>query len=328
MQKKLLAGNLNLLLIFVLIVIVFSLLSPNFRTPNNLRSVLSSYSHIAIMAVGVAFPILLGEIDLSVGAIMGLVGMVMFNLLLVHEVPGAVAIVIGLAVGAACGMLNALLIVKFKLQPFIATLGTLVAYRGITYAISGRQLFPETTVMAITDPLYLSIDNKIGVVPYAFIYLIVIVAATHLLLQYTKWGINLYATGGNEMAARLSGINVNRLRIFAYTFAGLCSAIAALILTARMRSTQESLGLSFELSAIAAAIIGGISLRGGIGNTIGPAIGAFLAGTLYTGLTMIGVTTYAQPIVVGVVLITAVAYDKFRTARQREHRLKASLQHE
>jgi ribose/xylose/arabinose/galactoside ABC-type transport system permease subunit len=268
--------------------------------------------------VGVAFPILLGEIDLSVGAIMGLVGMVMFNLLLIHDLPAPLAIVIGLSVGVVCGLVNALLVTRFKMQPFIATLATLVAYRGITYGISGRQLFPETTVQAITDPFYLSLDNKIGVVPYAFIYLIILVILTHALLQFTKWGINIYATGGNETAAKLSGIDVNRIRVFAYAFSGLCAAIAAIIMTSRMRSTQESLGLSFELSAITAVIIGGVSLRGGIGTTIGPAIGAFLAGTLYTGLTMVGVTTYAQPVVVGVVLMIAVAYDKILETRQRK----------
>ncbi|MBX3062702.1 MAG: ABC transporter permease [Anaerolineae bacterium] len=322
MQRKQLIGNLSLLLILALVVILFALLSPNFRTLNNLRSILSSYSHIAIMAIGVAFPILLGEIDLSIGAIMGLVGMVMFNTLLIHHLPGPLAIVIGLGIGILCGLVNAFLIVKLKLQPFIATLATLVGYRGITYGISGRQLFPETTVQAITDPIYTAIDGKIGIVPYAFIYLILLVALTTLLLSRTKWGINIYAVGGNETAARLSGINVDRIRMFAYAFSGFCSALAALVLTARMRSTQESLGLSFELSAIAAAIIGGVSLRGGIGNTIGPAIGAFLTGTLYTGLTMIGVTTYAQPVVVGVVLVVAVAYDKLLATRRSRARTR------
>jgi len=179
MPRKQITGQLGLLSILLLLVLIFSLLAPNFRTINNLRSVLSSYSHIAIMAVGVAFPIILGEIDLSVGAIMGLVGMVMFNLLLIHHVPAPLAIVLGLLVGIVCGLVNALLITRFKLQAFIATLATLVAYRGITYGISGRQLFPETTVQAITDPLYLAIDTKIGIIPYAFIYLIILVALTH-----------------------------------------------------------------------------------------------------------------------------------------------------
>ena len=323
MHRKSLTGQLGLISILLLLIIIFSLLSPNFRTLNNLRSVLSNYSHIAIMAVGVAFPIILGEIDLSVGAIMGLVGMVLFNLLLIHQLPAPLAIGIGLGIG----LVNGLLINRFKLQAFIATLATLVAYRGITYGISGRQLFPQTTVQAITDPLYLAIDTKIGVLPYAFIYLILLVAVTHVLLHNTKLGMHIYATGGNETAAQLSGINVRRVRLFAYAVSGLCSALAALIMTSRMRSTQESLGLSFELSAITAVIIGGVSLRGGIGTTLGPALGAFLAGTLYTGLTMVGVTTYAQPVIVGIVLLIAVAYDKLLATRQRQRQLERGAQH-
>jgi ribose/xylose/arabinose/galactoside ABC-type transport system permease subunit len=318
MHKKFFAANAGLLTILIITVVIFSLLSPNFRTVNNLRSILSSYSHIAIMAVGVTLPILLGGIDLSVGAIMGLVGMVMFNMLIVTDLPGPASIVLGLGIGALAGLVNALLIVKLNLQPFIATLATLVGYRGIIYAISARQLFPETTVQAITDPIYTTIDSRVGVVPYAFIYLVILVVVVQVFLQHTKWGVNMYATGGNATAAQLSGINPDRLRIIAYTFSGLCSAIAALILTSRMRSTQESLGLAFELSAIAAAIIGGVSLRGGRGNVIGPAIGAFLTGTLYTGLTMVGVTTYAQPVVIGSVLIFAAAYDRFLENRRQK----------
>jgi ribose/xylose/arabinose/galactoside ABC-type transport system permease subunit len=327
MHKNFFIGNLGLLTLLILFVIFFSLLSPNFRTPNNLRSILSGYSHIAIIAVGIAFPILLGGIDLSIGSIIGLVGMVMYNMLLVSNLPGELAILIGLLLGALAGFINALLIVKLNLQPFIATLATLVAYRGIVYSISGRQLFPEITVRAIADPVYVALDGKIGIIPYAFIYLVILIIITQLVLQYTKWGINLYAVGGNETAARLAGVNVTVVRIFAYTFSGFCSGLAALILTSRMRSTQESLGISFELSAIAAAIIGGISLKGGAGNTLGPAIGAFLTGILYTGLTMIGVTTYAQPVVIGVVLIVAVGYDRFlETRRQRQPEAKG-VQH-
>lgn len=322
MQRNFISGNVGLFTVLVIIVVVFCVISPNFRTINNLRSILSGYSHIGIIAVGIAFPILLGGIDLSIGSIIGLVGMVMYNMLLVSHLPGEVAIMTGLLLGTVAGLVNALLIVKLNLQPFVATLATMVAYRGIVYSISGRQLFPETTVRAISDPIYTAFDGRAGVIPYAFIYLILLVVITQFGLQYTKWGLNLYAAGGNETAARLAGINVNAIRIFAYMFSGFCSGLAALILTSRMRSTQESLGMGFELSAIAAAIIGGISLRGGSGNTLGPAIGAFLTGTLYTGLTMIGVTTYAQPVVVGIVLILAVAYDHYLEMR-RQYRLQA-----
>ena len=316
MGNKLRSANLGLLWFYLVIIVIFSLLSPPFRTIGNLQNLLSGFSHIGIMAVGMAFPLLLGGIDLSVGAIMGLVGMVMLDVIMLLGVPGWVAVPIGLAVGALAGLLNALLIVRVGLQPFIATLATMVAYRGITYTISGRQLVPELSVLAITDPFYTSIDGAIGPVPLAFVYLVLIAVLTYVLLRYTRFGINVYAVGGNEAAARLAGINVNRIKVVAYMISGACTAVATLILTSRMTTSTEDLGFSFEMSAIAAAIIGGVSLRGGVGNTIGPALGAFLIGTIYIGLTLVGVTTYAQPVVVGAVLIGAVGYDRFLEARR------------
>jgi ribose/xylose/arabinose/galactoside ABC-type transport system permease subunit len=260
--------------------------------------------------------LLLGGIDLSVGAIMGLVGMVMLDIIMLLGVPGWAAVPIGLAVGALAGLINAALIVRLGLQPFIATLATMVAYRGITYTISGRQLVPELSVLAITDPFYTSIDGAIGPLPLAFVYLVMIAALTYLLLRYTRFGMDVYAVGGNETAARLAGINVNRVKVAAYTISGVCTAVATLILTSRLTTSTEDLGFTFEMSAIAAAIIGGVSLRGGVGSTIGPALGAFLIGTIYIGLTLVGVTTYAQPVVVGVVLIGAVGYDRFTASRR------------
>jgi ribose/xylose/arabinose/galactoside ABC-type transport system permease subunit len=301
---------------FALTVIVFSALSPVFRTVNNLQNVLSGHSHIAIMAVGMTFPLLVGGIDLSVGSIMALVGMVVLDMILLFGLPGWLAALVGLATGVLCGLINAFLIIRLRLQPFIATLATMIAFRGLTYAISGRQLNPNLTVIAITDPFYRSIDRSIGRVPQAFIYLIILVIATHFLLRYTRLGMNLYAVGGNETAARLAGIPVNRVKTFAYAMSGFCTALATIILTSRMSTSTESLGLTLELSAIAAAIVGGVSLNGGIGNTIGPALGAFLIGTFYIGLTLMGVTTYAQPVIIGAVLLAAVGYDRILELRR------------
>jgi ribose/xylose/arabinose/galactoside ABC-type transport system permease subunit len=277
------------------------------------------------MAVGVTFPILTGGIDLSVGAIMGMVGMVVFDILLLFNLPGWVAVVAGLLVGAGAGWINGILITRFRIQPFIATLATMVAYRGLTYGISGRQINQSLTVVAIKDPFFLSIDSKLGQIPVAFIYLLLLVVVTMVLLKYTRFGINLYSLGGNEMAARLAGINVDRLKMLSYVISGLCTAIATLILTSRMGTSQESLGLTFELSAIAAAIVGGVSLNGGKGNTFSPAVGAFMIGTIFTGLTIMGVTAYAQPVIIGIVLLIAVGYDRFaeirrtRQVHQRRH---------
>jgi len=321
-MRKLTAANTGMVWFYAAVILIFSLLSPTFHSSQNLRNILSSYSHIAIVAVGMTFPLLVGDIDLSVGSIMGLVAMVVFDATLLFHLPGWVAILAGLLTGILAGLVNAFLVVRVKLQPFIATLATLVAYRGLTYAISGRQINPDLTVVAIKDPLLLSVDGKIGQIPYAFIYLLMIVFITMILLRLTRLGIDLYAVGGNLQAARLAGINADQVKTIAYVLSGLCTAIATLVLTSRMRSTQEGLGQSLELSAIAAGMIGGVSLNGGIGSTFGAALGAFLIGTLSTGLILVGVTGYAPQVVIGVVLLLAVLYDRFTIARKKRKALE------
>ena len=197
----------------------------------------------------------------------------------------------------------------------------MASFRGLTYAISGRQLFQNLTVLAIKDPTYLSIDGSLGPVPLTFIYLVITTIITYFLLHNTKLGMEMYAVGGNENAARLAGVNVSCVKIVAYMISGVCAAIAALILTSRMQTSPEGLGLGFELSAIAAAVIGGVNMQGGIGNTPGPALGAFLIGTIYIGMTLLGVTQYAQPVVAGIILISAVGYDRYMKARREKELL-------
>ncbi|MEO8612151.1 MAG: ABC transporter permease [Chloroflexota bacterium] len=322
LRARLASANLGLVWFFLVVIIVFSIVSPVFRSSQNLRNILAGYSHIGIVAIGMAFPLLLGGIDLSVGSIMGLVAMVVFDATLLLHLPGWVAILAGLLTGILAGLFNAFLIVRVKIQPFIATLATLVAYRGLTYAISGRQINTDLTVVAIQDPVILGVDGKVGQVPYAFVYLILIVIATLIFLRLTRFGTNIYAVGGNLIAARLAGINVDRVKTVCYVLSGFFTAVAALVLTSRMQSTQEGLGQGLELSAIAAAIIGGVSLVGGVGNTFGAALGAFLIGTLSTGLILIGVTGYAPQVVIGVVLLFAVSYDRFTVSRRKRKWLK------
>ncbi len=324
-RKRFRLTNVGLVWLYLFIILFFWIASPDFRKPATLGNILSGYSHIAIVAVGMTFPLLLGGIDLSVGSMMGMVAMVIFDAILMFHLPGWAAILVALLAGTVAGLINASLIIRLKIQPFIATLATLVAYRGVTYAISGRQINPELTVVAIKDGVVQALDSSIMFrtadralwqIPYAFLYLIVIVVVTMLLLRMTKLGIDFYAVGGNPLAARLAGINIDRTILVGYAISGLCTAIAALILTSRMRSTQEGLGQSLELSAIAAAIIGGVSLNGGVGSTFGAALGAFMIGTLSTGLTLIGVTGYAPQVVIGIILLIAVGYDKLLAGRR------------
>jgi ribose/xylose/arabinose/galactoside ABC-type transport system permease subunit len=290
--------------------LVFSLLSPSFRTAGNFENVLVGFSHMGILAVGQAFPILLGGVDLSVGSILALAGMIGFDLFLVFHLPGTIVVPVMLAAATAAGAVNGLLIVFFRLQPFIATLATMAAYRGLTYAISGRQIYPELATSAIQDRFLLGFDDFLGRFPYAFFVLALVCAAAQFALSSTKFGRDVYTVGGNVEAARLSGVGIGRTLVTAYAISGFCAGLAALLLVSRMTTSQESLGIGIELSAIAAAIIGGVSLQGGVGNATGPVIGAFLMGIILIGLNLVGVTTYAQPVLTGLILLGAVAYDR------------------
>ena len=302
--------NRGLVLVLAAAALGFSSLSPSFRTGGNFENILVGFSHMGILAVGQAFPILLGGVDLSVGSILALSGMIGFDLFLVFQLPGMVVIPVMLAAATAAGAINGLLIVFARLQPFIATLATMAAYRGLTYAISGRQIYPELATSAIHDRLLLGLDESIGRFPFAFVFLVVVCAAAQFALSLTKFGRDVYTVGGNLEAARLSGVDVSRIFVAAYATSGFCSGLAAVLLVSRMTTSQENLGIGIELSAIAAAIVGGVSMQGGVGDAVGPVIGAFLMGVILIGLNLIGVTTYAQPVLTGLILLGAVAYDR------------------
>ena len=307
--------NAGLLLVLGATSLTFSLLSPSFRTAGNFENVLVGFSHMGILAIGQAFPILLGGIDLSVGSILALAGMVGFDLFLVFQLPGAAVVPLMLAAATAAGALNGLLIVFVRLQPFIATLATMAAYRGLTYAISGRQIYPELATSAIRDPFFLGLDDSIGRFPYAFFLLVLVCGAAQSALSLTKFGRDVYTVGGNLEAARLAGIKVGRTFVAAYAMSGFCAGLAAVLLVSRMTTSQENIGIGIELSAIAAAIVGGVSLQGGAGDAIGPVTGAFLLGVILIGLNLVGVPTYAQPVLTGLIVLAAVAYDRRKAPR-------------
>jgi ribose/xylose/arabinose/galactoside ABC-type transport system permease subunit len=308
--------NRELVLFFLVTVAIFSFFAGSFRTTGNLENILVGFSHMGILAVGQAFPILLGGIDLSVGSILAVAGMIGFDAFLIYNLPGQIVVPLMLAAATLAGAVNGLLIVYARLQPFIATLATMAAYRGVTYAISGRQIFPELATKAINDDFLLSFDNYVGHFPYAFFLLIVVAVVAQLVLSFTRFGRDLYAVGGNLEAARLSGIKIGRAIVIAYAISGFCAGLSALVLVSRMTTSQENIGIGIELSAIAAAIIGGVSLQGGIGNVIGPVIGAFLMGVILIGLNLVGITTYAQPVLTGAILLGAVYYDRVLVLRR------------
>ena len=332
------ASTAALILFFVATIAFFCLAAPRFATATNAENLMSGFSFAAILAMGQAFPILVRGIDLSIGAIVGVVGMVVFDLTQILHLPGYVILPAALAAGTLAGVLNGVLIVRLRLSPFIATLATLAAYRGFVYATSGRQLVPGLTTTPITDPwitsieTYFDLGGALGMTkfiafpwfPLSFFLMLALFAVFQTAALATRFGRDLYAVGGNAEAARLAGVNVNRTIVAAYAIAGFSAAVAALIMVARFTTSTEALGTGMELTAIAAAVIGGVSFSGGIGSMFGPALGAFLLGAVLLGLTLMGVPQFVQQIITGLILLAAVGYDRLM-ALTRQRRLTANL---
>jgi ribose/xylose/arabinose/galactoside ABC-type transport system permease subunit len=327
-----------LILFFAATVVFFCVAAPRFATATNAENLMSGFSFAAILAMGEAFPILVRGIDLSIGAIVGVVGMFVFDMTHILHVPGYVILPAALVAGTLAGVLNGVLIVSLRLQPFIATLATLAAYRGFVYAISGRQLVPGLTTTPITDPwiagieTYFDLGGDLGLTkfiafpwfPLSFFIMLGLLAVFQTVALATRFGRDLYALGGNAEAARLAGVNTGRTIVAAYAIAGFSAAVAALIMVARFTTSTEAIGTGMELSAIAAAVIGGVSLTGGIGSMFGPALGAFLLGAVLLGLTLMGVPQFVQQIITGAILLAAVGYDRLMALR-RQRRLAANL---
>ncbi len=278
-------------------------LTPYFLTVPNLLNVAQQTSVNALIAVGMTFVILSAGIDLSVGSIVAFSGVVLGSLL--HSgVPVPLAIAGGLLVGFGCGLVNGLLITLGRLPPFIVTLGMMSVARGSALVYTqGRPIsgFEPSFRSLATDDFLL--------VPQPVILMLVVYLVAHVVLVRTRLGRYTYAIGGNEEATKLSGISVVRYKTLVYGVSGLMSGVAAVILTARLNSAQPIAGIMYELDAIAAVVIGGTSLMGGEGGLRGTLIGALIMGVLRNGLNLLGVSSFLQQIVIGLVIIFAVLVD-------------------
>lgn len=327
-----------LLFFFAAAFLFFALFAPRFASAGNMENLMSGFSFLAILAIGQSFAILVRGIDLSVGAIVALAGMLTFDLALILGWPGYIVIPLALLAATAAGAANGALVVYMRLPPFIATLATLAAYRGLVYSISGRQLVPALSTTPIQDPwitgleTYFDIGAATGLsnvvrmpwFPLSFFIMLGLLFLFQLLLTATRFGRDVYAVGGNQEAARLAAVNVGRVTIAAFAISGFCAGVAALLLVARLTTSTEQLGMGMELTAIAAAVIGGVSLQGGTGSVLGPAVGAFLLGVVLLGLTLLGVSQFVQQILTGVILLAAVGSDRLIHLR-RQRRLSVRL---
>lgn len=296
----------------LLLCIVLWILTPHFLTVSNLLNVLQQTSINAIIAVGMTFVIITAGIDLSVGSIVALSGVVLASLLHLG-LPLPAAILAGLAVGALCGAANGLLVTMGRLPPFIATLGMMSVARGAALVYTeGRPIsgfrggfrFLATGELRVPLPLLDQLPIPVPVLIMAGIYV-----AAHIVLTKTKHGRYVYAIGGSEDAARLSGVNVRFHKATVYAASGLMSGVAAVILTARLDSAQPIAGIMYELDAIAATVIGGTSLMGGQGKLSGTLLGALIMGVLRNGLNLLLVSSFLQQLIIGAVIIVAVLVD-------------------
>ena len=285
--------------------------TPHFLTVSNLLNVLEQTAINAIVAVGMTFVIISGGIDLSVGSVLALSGIALGSALQAGAaVP--VAIALALAVGLGCGLVNGVLVTFGRLPPFIATLGMMSVARGAALMLAeGRP------ISGFDDGFRMLATGRVLMMPAPVIIAGLIYAVAHFVLGHTVFGRATYAIGGNEEAARLSGVHVRYHKTAIYGVAGLMSAAAAVILTARLNSAQPTAGTMYELDAIAATVIGGTSLLGGEGTIMGALIGALIMGVLRNGLNLLNVSSFFQQVVIGVVIIGAVLVDMSLKRQQR-----------
>jgi ribose transport system permease protein len=297
------ARELGTLVGLVLLAGLLSLLTPYFLSVSNLLNVMEQTSINAVIALGMTFVILSGGIDLSVGSLLALSGVVLATALQAGWPAGA-AIAAGMAVGAVCGLLNGLLITRGRLPAFIATLGMMSIARGAAL------VFTEGRPISGFGAGFRQLSTaRIAGIPAPVLLTVAVYALGHFLLTRTRFGRYVYAIGGNEEATRLSGISAGFHKTMVYVLSGAASGLAAALLTARLGSAQPIAGINYELDAIAATVIGGTSLSGGIGTLHGTLIGALIMGVLRNGLNLLGTSSFFQQVVIGVVIIAAVLVD-------------------
>lgn len=295
------------LIALLFLVVVVSFLNPNFFTVDNLLNILRQTSVNAIIAVGMTLVILTAGIDLSVGSVLALCGAFAATLVAM-EVPVLVAVPTALLAGAALGAISGIIIAKGKVQAFIATLVTMTLLRGVTMVYTdGRPISTGFTDTADTFAWF-GTGYALGI-PVPVWLMVVVFAGAWYLLNHTRFGRYVYAVGGNESATRLSGINVDRVKIGVYAICGLLSALAGIIVTSRLSSAQPTAGMGYELDAIAAVVLGGTSLMGGKGRIMGTLIGALIIGFLNNALNLLDVSSYYQMIAKAVVILLAVLVD-------------------
>lgn len=298
---------------FILLIlgVIFAIGSPDFLTTSNILNVALQTSMLAIVAVGMTFTILTAGIDLSVGSIMALAGALAAGLAVREGLGTFAGISIALLAGMLVGAVNGLLIVKGEMPPFVATLAMMAVARGLTLVYTqGRP------IAGLNDAFIWLGTGRVLTIPVPVIIMTIVTIVAWIVLRQTRYGLHIYATGGNEETTRLAGVSTGWVTFSVYVVSGLTAAIAGVLLTARLWSAQPNAAVGWELDAITAPVLGGVSLFGGVGGVGGALVGAFIVGILSNGLNLLGVTSYYQQVIKGIVLILAISLDLL-TKRRR-----------
>lgn len=309
-EKKLDLSNMSALLVLIVLCLFLSIVQPAFHSIANLINILQQVTVIAILALGVNIVIFTGGIDISVGSVVAICGIVLGKLVVEGGVPTIIGVLAILILGAALGTFNGVMISRFKLQPMIATLAMMSMARGAALTLSDGN-----TITGYSAGLrYLGSGTIPGTkIPVQIILMIVLFVIFWYVMKYRKFGRYIYSIGGNEEATRLSGINTVRVKTLAYTLSGFCASIAAVILTAKLNSAQPTAGQDYEMDAIASCVIGGTSLLGGTGSVWGTFVGAIIMIVIRNGLNLMNVSSNLQKLVIGVIILIAVLADAIRS---------------
>lgn len=309
------AQRYGILIALVVLCLVLAFVSENFLSSRNIINVLRQTSINGILAIGMTFVILTRGIDLSVGSVVALTGVVAASFATTSSsafIPGTpymavVPLVIGVLTGMAMGAISGLAVARYAVPAFVATLGMLSAARGLTLIYSDGRPIP-----ALTDGFRWIGTGDIAGIPLPIILFALVFVVSHFVLTRTRFGRHVYAAGGNPHATKVSGISVSRIRFAVYVISGALAGIAGMILAARTGSALPQAGVAYELDAIAAVVIGGTSLAGGIGRVTGTVIGALLIGVMNNGLDLLGVESYYQQVIKGALIVAAVMLDRSR----------------
>lgn len=291
----------------LLIVVVVAVTTPSFLNPENFRNIALQVAVLSIVALGATVVIITGGIDLSPGSMIAVLTMVLALLVKTYQQPLWLAVLVTVLVGALMGALNGALVAYVRIPAFIVTLAGLSAYKGLALTVP-----PGSPIFSLSADLGYLFYGQVFGIPLPFFYVIGLYAVATVMLNYTKFGRETYALGGNEVAARLSGVQVRRVRMLAYVIAGACAGIGGVLLAARLNSGSPNYGAGIELLAIAGAVVGGASLAGGRGHIVNTLVGVLIIVVVQNGLNLNAVSTSVQSVAIGTIILLAVALDIWR----------------